>query len=160
MAEPSLEGLSILVVGESSDERAELMVMLEGFGFANFRNAGSGTEALQRLRGGRFDLLLIDAMLPVLDGFEVVLSVRRDPESPNPFLPTVMMLPSRDRSLVLKARDVGVNRLLLKPVEAEPLRRALVLALGDPREFVREDTYAGPDRRIEDRGPLGVERRR
>ena len=95
------------------DNRPEFMhqpvlrLRMEGY---EVDEATSGEEGLDALRGGRYDLLVIDAELPAPDGWEVLRTLRADPEI-------------RDtKVLVLMAAHGETGKLLLVPVDAE-LRR-------------------------------------
>jgi CheY-like chemotaxis protein len=71
---------SVLVVDDDEEIREVLAISLADAGY-HVRQAGSGPEALASLRGvGPADLLLLDLMMPGMDGVQVCEALRRDPE--------------------------------------------------------------------------------
>lgn len=80
-AAASIAGLRVLAVDDSRAIRTFLLELLERRG-AVVVEAASGTEALWRVEEGRFDIILLDLMLPDMDGMEILRTVRaRDEES-------------------------------------------------------------------------------
>jgi class 3 adenylate cyclase len=83
--------------------------------------AGSGEEALEVLAEHRTDLILLDIVMPGIDGFEVCRRVRNDPATA--FLPVVMITASGDKEKV-QAIEVGADDFVTKPFDqAELLAR-------------------------------------
>jgi two-component system, chemotaxis family, chemotaxis protein CheY len=74
--------------------------------------------------------------------------VRTASDSPNPYVPIIMMTGHSDRTHVGVARDAGVNSFLVKPISAKSLFAHIVNASQDKRSFVRTKSYFGPDRRV------------
>ena len=110
------------------------------------------------------DLMVTNGIrhLPVLDGEKLsgVISLRNDDNSPNPYIPIIMLTGHGDRERVCEARDAGVNMFMAKPVSAKALYERLVWMINHPLPFTRTSDYFGPDRRRKDIGPPnGVERR-
>lgn len=110
------------------------------------------------------DLMVTNGIrhLPVLDGEKLsgVISLRNDDNSPNPYIPIIMLTGHGDRERVCEARDAGVNVFMAKPVSAKALYERLVWMINHPLPFIRTSDYFGPDRRRKDIGPPnGVERR-
>ena len=97
----------------------------------------NGEEALKRLGGGepRYDLVILDVMLPGVDGFQVVTELRRTRR----FVP-VLMLTARGRSEdVLKGFGAGADDYLPKPFEL-PILLSRVHGLLRRHEWFREQT--------------------
>jgi two-component system, OmpR family, alkaline phosphatase synthesis response regulator PhoP len=89
-----------------------LRLRLEGY---DVDEATSGDDALAALRKGDYDLLILDAELPDSDGWEVLRSVRADPDF------------AGQRVIVLMAGQGETGKLVLVPVDAE-LRRPFNMA--------------------------------
>lgn len=81
------------------------------------------------------------------DGLHLVKWVRTSPDSPDNFLPIIMVTGHTEKARITEARDAGINEFMAKPVSAKALYRRLVSVIEHPRQFVRTKTYFGPDRR-------------
>ncbi|HEV3257541.1 MAG TPA: response regulator, partial [Gemmataceae bacterium] len=127
-----LEGLPVLAADDNETNRSILTEML-----ANWRMkptaVDSGRAALAELRraaavGDPFPLVLLDAVMPDLDGFAVAQEVRNDPSLAGA---TIMMLSSADRGGELaRCRELGIVAYLRKPLKQSELLNAVLTALG------------------------------
>ncbi len=106
----------ILVVDDDPDILEALSDILLAEGFA-VRRARNGQEALARLSPNPPDLILLDLMMPVMDGFEFSQQMRKRPEWAN--VPIVVL--SADRNVGSKAREIGAASHLAKPFELKEL---------------------------------------
>jgi two-component system sensor histidine kinase/response regulator len=128
----TLHGTSVLVVDDNATNRRVLCEALRLWG-ARATGVESGPEALAELRraagaGAPHSLVLLDAMMPDMDGFAVAEAIAREPA---PVGPVVMMLSSADRrDDAARCRELGVAAYLVKPVKAAELRQAILRALG------------------------------
>ncbi|MEZ4756984.1 MAG: response regulator transcription factor [Flavobacteriales bacterium] len=105
----------ILLVEDEEALRATLKLNLELEGYA-VTTAITGPEGLERLRGARFDLVIMDVMLPGLDGYSTVETVRLEGNSvPVLFLTARTSAPDRIRGLRVGDDHLG------KPFELEEL---------------------------------------
>ena len=93
------------------------------------------------------DVAVVDYKMTPLNGVEFVRLVRNSPDSPDPFLPVIMLTGHADRRRIDEARDAGVTEFLVKPVTAKALIGRLQGLILTPRPFVKLDGYFGPDRR-------------
>lgn len=110
----------ILVVDDLPQNVRLLQAVLEPRGY-EVAVAGSGAEALERLRGGDIDLVLLDIVMPELDGYEVCRAIRADPASA--FLPVVMITASGEQEK-RRALEAGADDFVAKPFDhAELLAR-------------------------------------
>ena len=73
--------------------------------------------------------------------------VRTSPNSPNPFVPIIMLTGYTHVDHVRQARDAGVNEFLAKPVSVKAILTRLISVIEHPRPFVRTKYYFGPCRR-------------
>jgi len=85
--------------------------------------AGDGQEALERVDQGSYDLILLDLVMPRLDGGGVVRALRTRSAAP----PVLLLSGSED--LVERARELGVESHLAKPVETEVLQERIAALL-------------------------------
>jgi PAS domain S-box-containing protein len=127
-----LEALPVLAADDNETNRGILTEML-----ANWRMkptaVDSGRAALAELRraaaaGDPFPLVLLDAVMPDLDGFAVAQEIRNDPSLAGA---TIMMLSSADRGGELaRCRELGIALYLRKPLKQSELLNAVLTALG------------------------------
>ncbi len=82
-----------------------------------------------------------------MDGLEFVRLLRTDTNSPNPFVPVIMLTAHTEAKRVVEARDAGVTEFLAKPISAHQLYSRIRAIIEHPRPFVRAKSYVGPDRR-------------
>jgi DNA-binding response OmpR family regulator len=103
-------------------------------------------------------MAFVDFRLTGLDGLEFCRLVRTASDSPNPYLPIIMVTAYSERSRVLGAINAGVDEFLVKPVRAVDVASRLNAVIERRRPFVRSADYFGPDRRRRKdpkyRGPL------
>lgn len=82
----------------------------------------SGAECLQKIDERKPDVILLDAMMPVMNGFELARHLKANPETN--FIPLVMVTALTDLEARIRALDAGVDDFLSKPVDyAELLAR-------------------------------------
>jgi two-component system, sensor histidine kinase and response regulator len=127
-----LSGLRVLVVDDNATNRRILQEMLAGWRLVSTA-VGSGREALAEMRqraaaGEPFELVLLDCMMPEMDGFELAEQIQRHPELAGA---TVMMLSSGGQhGDAGRCRELGIAASLLKPLEQSELLDAILSALG------------------------------
>lgn len=104
-------GVKLLVVEDTASLRATLMESLREEGFA-VDGAADGTEALYKVENWDYDAVILDVMLPGLDGFTVLERLREKKDTP------VLMLTARD-ALADRVRglDRGADDYLTKPFD-------------------------------------------
>ena len=82
--------------------------------------AASGAEALDKLAVNQIDLILLDVMMPGMDGFEVCRRIRQNPGTTH--LPVLMLTALHDRSDRLAGIEAGANDFLTKPFDPTDAR--------------------------------------
>jgi CheY-like chemotaxis protein len=122
----SEERPTILVVED--DERIQRLVelVLRGEGYSVLQ-AGDGRQALDLIDSARPDLVLLDLMLPVLDGWALRERLRQRPTTSD--IPIILM--SAVRNLPETARQLDVADYLSKPFEIDDLVRSVRQRLAD-----------------------------
>ncbi len=134
--------------------------ILRGFGAVHIFEAKDATEAFHRLKHDSIDICISDYQMEVLDGVEFVQLVRNSSDSPNRYVPIIMLTAHSERSKVTAARDAGANEFCCKPVTAIELRRKVVAIVDFPRPYIKTSNFFGPDRRRkQDPNYAGPERR-
>lgn len=109
---------TILVVDDDENNRKLLEALLAAEGHA-VRSATSGENALAAVAEQLPDLILLDIMLPGIDGFEVMRRLKAD--SRNRFIPIILVTALEDRESRLKGLEMGAEEFLSKPVERAEL---------------------------------------
>lgn len=142
-----LARVRFLVVDDNAHMINIVKTILRGFGAAHVFEARDATDAFQRLKQDSIDIVVVDYQMDVLDGVEFVHLVRHSSDSPNRYVPIIMLTAHSEKSRVTSARDAGVNEFCAKPVTALELYRKVVAVIDKPRPFIKTLTYFGPDRR-------------
>lgn len=151
--------LSILLVEDDSSMRALIRDILIAFGVGTIQTATDGSQAYAEMRHFPADIVITDWLMEPLDGIDFTQMVRSASDSPNPYVPIIMLTSNASREQVLQARDIGVTEFLAKPVTAQGLYSRIAMVIENPRQFVRTSVYFGPDRRRSIRDFMGEERR-
>jgi len=111
---------SILVVDDSSDNSFLIQAILEEEEY-KVDVADSGMIALKKIVASPPDLLLLDVMMPVMDGYEVTQRVRQmEARGELPFIP-ILLITAYDQPSVAKGLDTGADDFIRKPVEFDEL---------------------------------------
>lgn len=139
--------LSVLVADPNRHMRLVLTQILRGFGMARIIETDDGADAFSEMRAGVVDFVICDWMMEPLDGYDFTKLVRTAKDSPNPFVPIIMLTGHTEAGRVMRARDAGATEFLAKPVSAQTIYRRLVSIIENPRPFVRAPGFTGPDRR-------------
>jgi CheY-like chemotaxis protein len=155
----SLADLRILVVDDNEHIRKLVKVILRSIGVTKVGEAENGRQAIDIMKEVVPDVILSDWEMEHMDGLQLARFIRKSPESPNAFLPVIIMTGQADRQRVLAARDAGVNEFVIKPLSAQVILSRLSNILDTPRPFVKSDNFFGPDRRRHLKPWDGVERR-
>lgn len=142
-----LSGLSVLVVEDNEHMRHLLRMVLRALGIENVIEAENGEQAIEIITTRAPDIVFTDWIMQPVDGLELATFIRNAPESPNPFMPIIMVTAHSERSHVTAARDAGITEFLVKPISARAILSRLRAVIEHPRAFVRAPGYFGPDRR-------------
>ncbi|MEI6135234.1 MAG: sigma 54-interacting transcriptional regulator [Desulfomonile sp.] len=107
----------ILIVDDEPKNQRVIKDFLAVLGHSS-EPANDGLEALEKLKSG-FDLVLLDVMMPGMDGFEVVRHIRENPEFSD--IPVIMVTVLDDRETRLRAVEAGANDFINKPIDRTEL---------------------------------------
>jgi CheY-like chemotaxis protein len=145
-----LEALRVLVADDNQHMRAILVVMLNSFGIKAIREVKDGADGMEALRRWPADLAVVDFQMEPVDGVAFTRMVRTAPDTPNPYLPIIMLTGHSEMARVTEARDAGVNEFIVKPLTAKVLVDRINACIYRQRPFIRCEGYFGPDRRRKD----------
>ena len=107
----------ILVVDDSPDNVFLIQTILEEEGYA-ISTAEDGPSALAQIEHSPPHLVLLDVMMPGMDGFEVTRRIRKNTKLP--FMP-ILLITAHDSPSVAQGLDIGADDFIRKPVEVEEL---------------------------------------
>jgi CheY-like chemotaxis protein len=119
----------ILVIDDETLVRTITRDMLEGAGYAIVA-APSGEEGMQLAKAERPDCILLDIMMPGMDGYETCSALKADPDLAH--IPVLLISASSDVRVVDRAERVGAFTVLQKPFRFEQLQHVIALALNPP----------------------------
>jgi len=117
----------ILVVEDDPDQLEIISLSLKTAGFA-IGTAATGTDALVKTRSISPDLIILDLMLPGLNGFDVCESLRRDPATAS--IPIIMLTGMCSQFGRFAGLESGANDFLLKPFDPDQLVAKIEKLLG------------------------------
>jgi len=133
---------AILVVDDNDDNRFTLSMRLEACGYENIVTAENGREALEKMRAGPIDLVLLDIMMPEMNGYEVLEHLKADTELRD--LPVIVISALDEMDSVVKCIELGAEDYLAKPFNPTLLRARVGASLEKKR--LRDEVRAGRDR--------------
>ncbi len=121
--------LRILVVEDDPSVRRILVLQLRARGFL-VESAVDGSEGFARLRESPPDCVLLDLMMPVMDGFELLKRIRTLDRTSG--IPVVILTASEDEKHRMRGRQYLADAYLNKPFDIEELERVIRRLAGAP----------------------------
>ena len=106
----------VLVVDDEEYNRLLLRDLLETRGH-QVEEAANGKEALQAVAAQLPDIILLDIMMPGMDGFEVCKRLKEEPRTAH--IPVLMITALREREDLLRGIELGANDFLSKPIDMQ-----------------------------------------
>ena len=126
-----LSRFSILIVDDVPLNCTLVEKMVARFNF-DVRTAGNGLECLREIIARKPDLILLDLMMPIMHGFEVLSTVRSKPEMADIKIIVLSALNSNED--IVKAYNLGANDFLSKPIILSKLTHSIATQLNIPLE--------------------------
>jgi len=114
-----LSNLRILVVDDSPTMRRILVNTVKKAGYDNVEEAVDGKDALAKLLGGDYELLMTDWNMPNMSGLELVQAVRSEAKLKD--IPILMVTTRNMKEDIVNAIKSGVNGYIVKPFDAKTL---------------------------------------
>ena len=162
----NLERLTFLLVDDNRFVLQILQEVLKTLGAGQVITAENGVEAIEYLGahhgpyGCPVDVIISDLVMAPIDGHLLLKWVRQGKDSPNRFMPFIMMSGAADSENVEKARDGGASEFLAKPFSAQTVCDRILEVIDYPRQFVATREYFGPDRHRRNEGHAAGNRRK
>ena len=116
----SVADAALLVVDDNEDNRYTLTRRLSREGYANIATATNGREALELLQAKPIDLVLLDIMMPDMNGYEVLEHLKTDPQLRH--IPVIMISAVDEIESVIRCVELGAEDYLSKPFNPTLLR--------------------------------------
>ena len=126
-SEESIKGLHILLAedNELNMEIAEFMLQNEGAAVTKVWNGQEAVEIFQKSEPGEFDVILMDIMMPVMNGYEATKMIRSLDREDAKVIPIIAMTANAFTEDRLRAKEVGMNEHIAKPVDVKLLVRVI-----------------------------------
>lgn len=147
MSDYNIKKLKFLFVDDDANMRLLMSSILGALGVRNVKLASGADKGFGLLHTFDPDMVICDLRMEPKDGIEFTRMVRNSDDSPNRYVPIIMLTGHAELSWVKKARDAGIHEFLAKPVSAKKLYAKISSIIENPRQFIRTDDYFGPDRR-------------
>ena len=127
VSEKSIKGRHILLVedNELNMEIAEFMLRNEGAVVTKAWNGQEAVEIFKKSRPGEIDVILMDIMMPVMNGYEVAKIIRSMGREDAKVIPIIAMTANAFTEDRLRAKEAGMNEHIAKPVDANKLVKAI-----------------------------------
>ena len=139
--------LSVLIVDDNQYACALAAAQLKSLGVANIKQVASGAEALLSLQSETHDVLLMDWYMPDVSGAGILSVVRDNRFIGDNNIPVVVMTAYASAENIERALALGANEIVVKPVEAEALGKAMLKALSTATQNSKN---AANDQYVED----------
>ena len=123
VSEKSIKGLHILLAedNELNMEIAEFMIQNEGADVTKAWNGQEAVEIFEKSRSGEFDVILMDIMMPVMNGYEAAKMIRSMDREDAKAIPIIAMTANAFTEDRIRAKEAGMDEHVVKPVDVELL---------------------------------------
>ena len=133
------DAYAVLVVDDNEDNRYTLTRRLKRQGYDEVATAEDGRKALEMLGARSFDLVLLDIMMPEMDGYEVLEAMKADSKLRG--IPVVMISALDEIDSIVRCIELGAEDYLPKPFNPTLLRSRVEACLEKKRLRDRETAY-------------------
>lgn len=129
---------SIVVIEDDPAIRSILSVALKGAGFTIVKEAESGDEGLKLVKNLKPSLILLDLMLPGIDGFSVCKKIRENQETAS--TPIIMLTARSEEEDIVRGLECGADDYITKPFSRQVLMARIRAVLRRPQSRKTETT--------------------
>ena len=131
-ATASIRGLNILLVedNELNMEIAEFVIQSEGASVVKAWNGQEAVEAFEKSASGEFDAILMDVMMPVMNGYEATKTIRSMDRSDAKKIPIIAMTANAFVEDRIKSKEAGMNEHVSKPIDMKLLVKIIAELAG------------------------------
>ena len=126
-SEKSIKGLNILLAedNELNMEIAEFMLQNEGAHVSKAWNGQEAIEVFKKSEPGEFDVILMDIMMPVMNGYEATKIIRSLDREDAKAIPIIAMTANAFTEDRIRAKEAGMDEHVAKPVDVELLLKVI-----------------------------------
>jgi two-component system chemotaxis response regulator CheY len=117
------KSMNVLIVDDYKTMLRIIRNLLKQIDFHNVEEASDGSEALSKLRGGQFGLVISDWNMQPMTGLQLLQEVRADARLRH--LPFIMVTAESKSENVVAAKQAGVSNYIVKPFNAETLKEKI-----------------------------------
>ncbi len=121
--------MPIIIVDDYKTMLRIIRNLLKQIGFNNVDEASDGAEALNKMRGKSYSLVISDWNMEPMTGYELLKEVRADDILKK--IPFIMVTAESKTDNVIAAKKAGVNNYIVKPFNAATLKQKLTSVLGE-----------------------------
>ena len=127
ISEKSIKDLKILLVedNELNMEIAEFVIQNEGASVTKAWNGQEAVEIFQKSRSDEFDVILMDIMMPVMNGYEAAKMIRTLDRDDAKTVPIIAMTANAFTEDRLKSKESGMNEHIAKPIDSKLLVKVI-----------------------------------
>ena len=131
-----LQGMRFLCAedNELNMEIAEFVLQNEGTVVTKAWNGQEAVDIFRKNRPGEFDAILMDIMMPVMNGYEATKMIRSLDREDAKVIPIIAMTANAFTEDRLRAKEAGMNEHIAKPVDAEKVEKTICSVLGSQSE--------------------------
>ena len=129
----SIKGLNILLVedNELNMEIAEFIIQSEGAVVTKAWNGREAVEIYKKSRAGEFDLILMDIMMPIMDGYEATRTIRSMDRKDASTIPIIAMTANAFTEDKMKSKEAGMNEHISKPIDLKQLIKVITVVVSE-----------------------------
>jgi CheY-like chemotaxis protein len=119
------KALKVLVAEDNIINQRLVIAMLTTLGYTGVV-VGDGAKALKCLTKLQFDAVLMDVMMPIMDGLEALTAIRTQEQTDGGHLPIIMATAHTEPGDAAKFKRAGADGYVAKPIEIEQLKAELI----------------------------------
>jgi DNA-binding response OmpR family regulator len=143
----NISDLSFLVIDDDQHMLSIVRLLLQAFGADAVHECAEASRAVETFRAIRPDIIVVSQSIGPMSGIEFAKAARRSKESPDRYVPIILITSNSKRKNLYEARDAGITEILLKPMSGEDLLARIESIIRNPRPFIDAAGYVGPCRR-------------
>lgn len=139
---------TIVIIEDDSAIRSVLSIALKGAGYTIVKEAESGDEGLRLVNELKPSLVLLDLMLPGIDGFSVCSKIRQNPDTAS--TPIIMLTARSDENDIIRGLECGADDYITKPFSRQVLLARIRAVLRRPQSRKTDATIEFDELSIND----------